>query len=200
LFSPKASSFLAYTTVDYQANYYIRSSAFNMDNPKTWRPQPKVYKSPPFTVEASGFEKVEGESIPRRNVRAKDGLIVTPEEGVATVFDILQRAARNFGNAKALGHRKLIRTHEETKKIKKTVDGKEQEVDKKWTYYELSEYSYISYNEYAKMALTCGAGLRKLGLKSPDRVHIFAATRSIRFNLVNENPLLIRCVVHTGLQ
>lgn len=150
-----------------------------MDNPKTWHPQPKVYKSPPFTVEATGFEKVEGESIPRRNVRAKDGLILTPEEGVATIYDILRRAAKNFGNAKALGHRKLIRTHEESKKVKKTIDGKEQEVDKKWTFYELSEYSYISYNDYEKMALQCGAGLRKLGMEKSDRVHIFAATRLV---------------------
>lgn len=33
-------------------------------------------------------------------------------------------------NAKAMGSRKLIKTHQETKKVKKMVDGEEREVDK----------------------------------------------------------------------
>ena len=36
---------------------------------KTMTPQPKVYKKPPYTVEAPGYSKVEGETIPRRYVR-----------------------------------------------------------------------------------------------------------------------------------
>jgi len=158
-----------------------------MNNPKTWHPQPKVYKSPPFTVEVAGYEKVEGESIPRRNTCAKDGLILVPEEGVTTIYEILRRAAKKFGNAKAMGHRNLIRNHEETKKVKKTIDGKEQEVDKKWTYYELGEYTYVSYNEYEKMALQCGAGLRKMGMEKSDRVHIFAATRFVKQFQIGRN-------------
>ena len=147
-----------------------------MDNPKTWSPQPRPYKSGPFTVEATGYSKVKGETIPRRNTRAKDGLILTPEDGVATLYDILKRSAKNFGNAKAVGSRKVVRTHDEVKKIKKTVDGKEESTDKKWTYFELSEYHYMSYIEYERTAIQCGAGLRKLGMKKDDRLHIFAAT------------------------
>lgn len=33
-------------------------------------------------------------------------------------------------NAKAMGSRKLVKTHQETKKVKKIVDGEEHEVDK----------------------------------------------------------------------
>lgn len=150
-----------------------------MNNKRTWYPQPKSYKSGPFTIEASGYEPVDGETIPRRNVRCKDGLITKPDEHTATVFDVLRRSAEKYGNAKAIGQRDLIRTHDEVKKIKKTVDGKQTEVDKKWTYYEMSEYHYMSFNEYEKMALQCGAGLRKLGMKRDDRLHIFAATRYV---------------------
>jgi long-chain acyl-CoA synthetase len=138
---------------------------------------PRITKKPPFSVEASGYEPAEGETIPRRNPAARDKLISTPEDGVATVFDIVKRGAEKFGNAKAIGTRRLIDTHVEVKKVKKMVDGVEQEIDKKWTYFELSEYSYLSFIEYERLALQIGAGLRKLGMNAGDRVHIFAATR-----------------------
>lgn len=139
--------------------------------------QPRVSNNPPFTVEASGYEPVEGETIPRRHPASKDKLTTTPSEDVRTIFDILKRSADKFGNAKALGTRRLIKTHYENKKVKKTVDGLTQEVDKMWTYFELSEYSYISFVEYERLALEIGAGLRKLGLVKGDRLHLFAATR-----------------------
>jgi long-chain acyl-CoA synthetase len=139
-----------------------------------------MVKKGPFTVEASGYEPVEGETIPRRHPASKDKLISRPEEGVATTYDILKRGAKQFGNAKCVGFRRLIKTHIENKKVKKLVDGVEQEVDKKWTYYELSEYSYLSFIEYERLALQLGAGLRKLGLEKDERLHIFAATRYAR--------------------
>ncbi|KAI9775862.1 MAG: long-chain fatty acid-CoA ligase [Geoglossum umbratile] len=137
---------------------------------------PRITKKLPFSVEAPGYEPVEGETIPRRNPAAKDKLISTPEDGIATVFDILKRGSEKFGNAKAVGTRRLIETHNEVKKVKKMVDGVEQEVDKKWTYFELSEYTYLSFIEYERLALQVGAGYRKLGMNAGDRVHIFAAT------------------------
>ncbi|KJY01041.1 long-chain-fatty-acid-CoA ligase 1 like protein [Zymoseptoria brevis] len=143
---------------------------------KSLVPQPRLYKKPPFTVEVPGLEKVEGETIPRRNIKAKDGLIETPDPEVKTVHDILRRSSRKFGNAKALGKRKLVQLHVENRKVKKTVDGKEQEVDKKWTYYELSPYEYMSFSEFEAMALSIGRGFRSLGMKADDRVHLFAAT------------------------
>ena len=67
--------------------------------------------------------------------------------------------------------------HHEIKKVKKMVDGKQQEVEKTWSYYEMSHYSYISFVEYEKMVLSIGCGLRKLGMVQSDRLHLFAATR-----------------------
>lgn len=147
-----------------------------MDSPRTWRPQAMVYKPGPYTAETTGATKLEGESIPRRTLAAKDSLRNVPEKGVETVYDILRHSATKYGNAKALGSRQLLRTHEEVKKVKKTVDGKEEIVDKKWTYFELSEYRFMSFEEYEQMAFHCGAGLRKLGMQKDDRLHIFAAT------------------------
>ncbi|KAL8755644.1 MAG: hypothetical protein Q9184_004737 [Pyrenodesmia sp. 2 TL-2023] len=147
-----------------------------MDNPRTWRPQAMVYRPGPHTAEATGAPKVDGETIPRRALAAKDGLTKVPEDGVETVYDILRHSAKKYGHAKALGSRKLVRTHEEIKKVKKTVAGKEEIVDKKWTYFEMSEYRFMSFLEYEQMALQCGAGLRKVGMNNDDRLHIFAAT------------------------
>ncbi|KAI9678276.1 MAG: long-chain fatty acid-CoA ligase [Caeruleum heppii] len=138
--------------------------------------QPRLVKKPPFSVQVKGYDAVEGETIPRRNPIAADKLKTTPEAGVTTVFDILKRSSEKFGNAKALGSRDLIKTHTETKKVKKIVDGEEQEVDKKWTFFELSEYKYLSFVEFERLALQLGAGFRKLGMTPGDRVHIFAAT------------------------
>ena len=143
---------------------------------KTMVPQPKRYKDGPFTVEASGYEKKHGETIPRRHPSAKDKLVTVPEEGINTIYDIFRRSSEKYGNAKALGHRKLVRTHDEVKQIKKVVDGKETTQDKTWTFFELSEYHYLSFVEYEKLALNLGAGFRALGMNKGDRVHIFAAT------------------------
>lgn len=138
--------------------------------------QPKIYHKPPFSVEAPGYEHVDGETIPRRHPLTVDKLQNSPSPDIQTVFDVVKRSSEKYGNAKALGSRKLIKTHQETKKIKKIVDGQEQEVDKKWTYFELSGYEYLSFQDYEKLTLQIGAGYRKLGLNKDDRVHIFAAT------------------------
>lgn len=137
---------------------------------------PRMSKKPPFSLEVPDYAPVQGETIPRRNPRAVNGLINTPEKGVTTVFDIIRVSSEKFGNAKALGSRKLVKTHQEVKKVKKIIDGQEQEVDKKWTYFELSEYSYLSFTEYEQLILQVGAGLRKLGMVKDDKLHIFAAT------------------------
>lgn len=151
---------------------------------KTQTLYPRISQSGPFTVEASGYEPVEGETIPRRHPNSKDKLTTTPSDDVTTIFDILKRSADKFGNAKAVGTRRLIKTHYENKKVKKTVDGVATEVDKKWTYYELSGYSYLSFVEYQKIVLDIGAGLRKLGLAKGDRLHLFAGTRYGRFHII----------------
>ncbi|KZF25410.1 acetyl-CoA synthetase-like protein [Xylona heveae TC161] len=138
---------------------------------------PRLVRHPPFSVEAPGYEPVKGETIPRRNARARDQLVSRPEEGVATIYDLIKRSAEKFGNAKAIGSRKIIKTHKEKKNIKKMVDGKEQEVEKEWSYFELSGYEYKSFIEYEKLTAQIGSGFRKLGLSSTqDKVQIFAAT------------------------
>ena len=138
--------------------------------------QPRFYAKPPFSVEATGYEHVEGETIPRRHPEVAKELVVRPGDGVSTLFELVTNSSKKYGNSKAIGSRKLLQTHQETKKVKKMVDGKEQEVDKNWTYFELGGYEYMTFHDYERLILQIGAGLRKLGMKKDDRVHIFAAT------------------------
>ena len=144
---------------------------------KTFSPQPRNYKSGLMTVEAPGFERVKGETIPRRNAKCPEALKTVPKEGLTTLHEILKYSSATYGNAKALGSRKLIKTHNEVKKVKKVVDGQETLVDKKWTYFELSGYTYLSFVEFERLVIQLGQGLRKLGLKTGDKLHMFAATQ-----------------------
>lgn len=147
-----------------------------MDFKSSVAPLNPVHK-PPFTIEAPGYQKVPGETIPRRHPRAKNGLLNRPAPDVTTVFDIVRRSARNYPNHQAVGSRKLIKLHKELKKVKKTVDGQVHEVDKEWQFFELTKYSFLTYQEYETLVLQLGAGLRKYGLTSEHKLHLFATTR-----------------------
>ncbi|KAI0477658.1 acetyl-CoA synthetase-like protein [Xylariaceae sp. FL0804] len=135
-----------------------------------------MVQKPPFMIEVSDAPKVDGETKPYRHPKAKDGLITRPSADISTVFDVFTNSAKLHGDKPAIGSRKLVKTHVETKKVPKVVDGVKTEVDKQWTYFELSPYSFLTYKEYETRALRVGAGLRKLGLDSGDTVHIFAST------------------------
>jgi long-chain acyl-CoA synthetase len=144
---------------------------------QTFTIEPHMSRRPPFTVEAPGCPSIPGETIPRRNARYPDRLLSRPEDGISTVFDIVQHSARKFGDRNAMGSRKLIKKHTEIKRTKKIVDGELQDVDKTWTYFELSSYTYLSFRQHEAVALQLGAGLGKLGLVASDRLHLFASTR-----------------------
>jgi long-chain acyl-CoA synthetase len=146
---------------------------------KKYYPQAQALKTGPVSKEVEGVAKVEGETIPRRNAKLKNGeLLLKPAPEISTLYDLLKYSSNKFGNAKAMGSRRVIKTHTETKKVKKMVDGVQTEVDKNWTYFELSGYKYMSFVEFDKLVHTVGSGLKKLGLNPQDRVHLFAGTSS----------------------
>lgn len=149
-----------------------------MDYTKGIMPLGQVHKAP-FTIESPGAEKIEGETIPRRHPKAKDGLLSSPAEGVHTVYDIVKRSARLYPQHTAVGARKLIKLHKETKKVKKNIDGEVQEIDKEWQFFELSKFEYLTHGEYLERVNQIGSGLRNLGLTSADKVHLFGTTRYV---------------------
>ncbi|KAI0968265.1 acetyl-CoA synthetase-like protein [Xylaria arbuscula] len=159
-------------------NYFVTSLTFAMAPPTQYEgvlPLHMVQK-PPFMVQDTSAPEVEGESQPYRHIKAKDGFITRPSPEIATIYDLFTTTAKKYGDKAAIGSRSLVKTHTETKKVPKVVDGVKTEVEKQWSYFELSPYKFLTYKEYETRALNVGAGLRKLGLEPGDRIHIFAST------------------------
>jgi long-chain acyl-CoA synthetase len=134
---------------------------------------PRSLKPGPYTVEADDAVKVDGETLPRRHPSAKSGLRTELEPDIATVYDILFQGAAKFDQRPVIGFRRVVDKHTE---VKQTTHRSGQRVDKEWSYYELSDYDYISYEQFKQNALSAGSALRKLGLQKHDRVQIYAAT------------------------
>ncbi|KAK4220024.1 hypothetical protein QBC37DRAFT_76530 [Rhypophila decipiens] len=141
-----------------------------------------MVQAPPFSIEVPDIAVVRGETnlsetAPRRHPKARHGLWERPAPDLYTTFDILRRSAETYSNEPAVGSRTLIKEHKEITKVpKKDADGKEVQVEKEWTYFELSDYKYLTYLEYFTQVLQLGSGLRKLGLEPKDKVHLFAST------------------------
>jgi len=124
-------------------------------------------------------ERVAGETPIRRSPLAKDKLPTSPMEGIDTVTDVLPYVARTFGTKPALGYREIVRLVEEEKELKKVVDGKETTVKKTWTYFQLSEYKYISFVELKSIVDDVARGLVDVGVSRADILNIFASTRCV---------------------
>ena len=108
-----------------------------------------------------------GETAPRRNIGAKDGLYKYPDNvpEMSTIYGILTWAVKQYPELKAMGSRKLIATHEKEKIVSKKIDGKIQQIPRKWTYYELSGYNYLSYTELLNIVHDYAAGLLAIGIQ-----------------------------------
>lgn len=121
-----------------------------------------------------------GETAPRRNARLKDLTAIKRPVGYKanTVYEFILEAFNNGGDRNAIGYRDILEVHKEKKNVKKIVDGEEQEVEKTWLYYELSDYKYETYKQLNKYIHDYGRGLIQLGLKpnGENKLHIFAST------------------------
>lgn len=117
----------------------------------------------------------------RRLAIAADKLVTQPLEGIDTVYDILEYVARTHGTRNALGWRDIVDMHEESKEVKKMVDGKEVVETKKWKYFELSDYKYISYVQLKEQVSEIARGLVDLGITEKDVFNIYAQTRYFFF-------------------
>ncbi|KAK9460141.1 eukaryotic long-chain fatty acid CoA synthetase (LC-FACS) [Lipomyces oligophaga] len=125
-----------------------------------------LHSSPPYTVEC-GPAASPNETPIRRSVLAnKPGtpLKMKPRDDISTTWELINFIAKRYGDKPCLGSRKLIKLHEETKLVKKIVDGKETSVPKKWNYYEMSPYTYISYKELLEQVTVFGSGLKSIGV------------------------------------
>lgn len=134
-----------------------------------------IYTMKNFTEEI-GPEQSNGGRI-RRCVYSPDKLVETPHDDVRTLYDVITYSANKFGKKHAFGYRKVEQVIEEEKEVVKVVNGEEQKTKKKWKYFQLSGYQYLSYLSVQKLAHEIGQGFRALGLKEHAKVEIFSATK-----------------------
>ncbi|KAJ7778653.1 long-chain-fatty-acid-CoA-ligase [Mycena maculata] len=125
----------------------------------------------------------DDEGPTRRLAISADKLVTQPFEGIDTVFDILEYAAKTHGTRDALGWRDIVDVHEEAKEVKKIIDGKEVTETKKWKYFQLSDYKYISYVELRDQISEIARGLVDMGITTDDVFNIYAAT-SVNWQLM----------------
>ncbi|ODO08424.1 long-chain acyl-CoA synthetase [Cryptococcus wingfieldii CBS 7118] len=105
--------------------------------------------------------KPQGETRPRRAYCVKE-LVTEPAPGVTTVHDLLLYAAKTHGDKKGFAARDVIKVITEEKEVTKNVGGKQQKEMKKWNYFKLSDYDWLSYNQFLDFAKHVGSGLRQL--------------------------------------
>ncbi|KAJ2931925.1 hypothetical protein H1R20_g5168, partial [Candolleomyces eurysporus] len=125
------------------------------------------------------FSKPEktGEGGIRRCSLVKDGdLVQYPVDGVKTVYEIVEYAARTHGSRPAVGWRDVVDTIEEEKEVTKVVEGKEVKEKKKWKYFELSPYKYLTFIEVKEAVSEVARGLLHLGVTDKDVFNIYAQT------------------------
>ncbi|KAJ7718927.1 hypothetical protein B0H16DRAFT_1475282 [Mycena metata] len=106
---------------------------------------------------------------------------IEPFAGIDTVYDVLQYVAKTHDTCDALGWCDIVDIHEEAKEVTKTVDGKEVKETKKWKYFQLSGYKYITYIGLKDQVNEIVRGLVDLGLTTDDVCNIYAATRWVSF-------------------
>lgn len=117
----------------------------------------------------------DGQQV-RRLAISSAALVTQPVEGVNTVADVLAYAARTHGSKPAYGSRDVVKIHTEEKDVKKMVDGEQVTEKKKWSYFELSEYKYISYLDVQERATEVAGGLIALGVTKEEIINVYAAT------------------------
>ena len=130
----------------------------------------------PGSVEV-GEENIVGGPRTRRLAFASKELVTRPFEGIDTVHDVLDYAARTHGTKNALGWRDVIDIHEEEKEVKKTIGGKEVTETKKWKFFQLSDYKYLTFVEVKDAVSEVARGLIELGITSDEIVNVYSTTR-----------------------
>lgn len=128
-------------------------------------------------------EDVEDDTLPaRRNISLRvhgDGnLKDSPLPGrVNNLNDVLNWTLKSFGpDNQCIGWRDLIREIVEEKEVYDSSGGTREKVMKKWTYYELTDYKWMSAREFQTLVNHTASGLASLGLNFGDKILMYART------------------------
>ncbi|KAJ3244127.1 long-chain fatty acid-CoA ligase [Chytriomyces hyalinus] len=112
-----------------------------------------------------------------RSTKSLETLTEIPEEGINTVFDIIQRGFNRMGDREMFGQRRVVNIIEEEKQVTKKVPGGGEVTEtKKWKYFELSGFEWLTWKQSQQLVVAYSSGLRALGLRKDDKFTIYADT------------------------
>jgi long-chain acyl-CoA synthetase len=114
-----------------------------------------------------------------RSTRLEKGqpLVTSPDPSIKTLYDVLLHGVRVYPASRHLfGKRTVIGTVEEEKQVTKLVNGVKTQETKKWSFFKLSHYEWLTYRDVQDITTKMGQGLVSLGLKQKDKVAIFHST------------------------
>ncbi|KAG0660768.1 long-chain fatty acid-CoA ligase [Rhodotorula mucilaginosa] len=137
------------------------------------------------TVEIGDEQLPPGQGRPRRYYMAKDGLVDSPGPGIRVIPDMLDHSVKVRPDAPAVGWRDTINIHKEYKDVKKVIDGQETTEKKEWTYYELTDYRYLSYAELGQLVADLASALVETGHSRDTVFNIYAQTSMHWFAMAN---------------
>lgn len=131
---------------------------------------------------------------PRRyfGTPSDEPLPTSPAEGVLTLYDILQYCIKTHGESNAIAYRDLVKEHIEEKQVT-GHDGKP--TSKKWTYFELSDYKWLTWPQVLHKVNNIGSGLSHLGLSKDTIFNIYGQTALVTFLIAFNELALMVCLV-----
>ncbi|PWN52643.1 acetyl-CoA synthetase-like protein [Violaceomyces palustris] len=118
----------------------------------------------------------KGEAKVRRAFLCPDKLVERPAEGINTMADVFNHSLKEFPTRPVMGWRDVVRTHVEEKEVTRKEGDQEVKEKKTWSYFELSDYKYITYTELNEKVQNASSGLRNLGLSNDTRFNIYSST------------------------
>ncbi|KAJ3384452.1 long-chain fatty acid-CoA ligase [Entophlyctis sp. JEL0112] len=113
-----------------------------------------------------------------RSNLSPEALLDTPGPGMNTVHELFQtKLLHEDPDTELFGQRRVIRVVEEERHVvKKLPTGEEVTEVKKWKYFELSPYEWMTWREASRLISQYASGYRALGLAPGDRLTIYAET------------------------
>ncbi|KAJ2515234.1 long-chain fatty acid-CoA ligase [Coemansia sp. RSA 1939] len=116
------------------------------------------------------------ETPTRRFHTTADAIVDRADPEITDIYSALLQGKETRGDMNILGKRDVLGIVTENKVVQHKVDGKMESVEKKWSFFKLGEYKWMTYTQVADYTKDLGAGFRKLGLEPKSRVLIYAPT------------------------
>ncbi|KAJ1962115.1 long-chain fatty acid-CoA ligase [Dipsacomyces acuminosporus] len=128
-----------------------------------------------YSIEVKGTGS-STETPVHRYPTAIDVLANCAPPNIATIYEAFQYRLSIEPDKQSFGQRPVLEIVTKDKIVRQKQNGIEKEVHKKWSYFSLGDYQWLSYRDASRITRELGAGFIQLGLKDSSRVAIYAPT------------------------